>query len=365
MSASTHDTISVIVPIYNVEKYLDQALTSIESQTHTPLEIICVNDGSTDNSLAIIQEHAARDSRYVVADRKNSGYGSGCNYGIDVASGTWIAIVEPDDWILPDMYQSMLAFAATFDDEIDIIKTPYTRIWLPDTPQEKHYECSYRRRVRPAQQPFTIACAPHLIRHHPSIWSALYRKDFLTENNIRFHEIPGAGWADNPFLLDTLLRAKSMVYLDTPYYCYRETPPEKEAAMFARTPALPFDRWQDMTDILEELHVTDAQLIGMHIEKGFMYRDSVLENNDPDRPDILALEAAMFARMEPEAVFANRSISPAKKARFAEVRGIPCPKLSSGAYYRAMFGEVMYNLRNNGFGYTKSIVSRALGRMGT
>ncbi len=360
MPAYTNDTISVVVPIYNVEKYLDQALSSIEAQTHTALEIICVNDGSMDNSLAIIKEHAAADPRYVVIDRPNSGYGSGCNCGIDRATGSWIAIVEPDDWILPDMYKDMLTFASGFTEEIDIIKTTYTRIWLPDTSEEKRYECSYKNRVKPAKQPFVIADAPHLVRHHPSIWSAIYRKDFLTQNNIRFHEIPGAGWADNPFLLDTLLRAKAICYLDTPYYCYRETPPEKEAASFAKNPDLPFDRWQDMTDIMEELQVTDEGLVRMHIDKGFMYRDSVLANNDPTDEHILDLERKMFARMEPEAVFTNPSISPAKKARFAEVRGIPCPKVSKASYYKAMFGEVLYNVRNNGVGYTKGIVDRAL-----
>ena len=354
------DIVSVIVPIYNVEKYLDQALSSLESQHGANLEIICVNDGSTDSSLDIIRRHADSDPRYLVCDRANSGYGSGCNYGIDQARGAWIAILEPDDWIEGEMFGDMLAFASSFDEIPDIIKTPYTRIWLPDTPDEKRYRCSYKGRVKPATQPFTIEAAPHLVRHHPSIWSAIYRRDFLVDNGIRFHEIPGAGWADNPFLMDTLLRAERIVYLDREYYCYRETPPEKEAASFARNPALPFDRWQDMTDIMEELHVTDPALIKMHIDKGFMYRDSVLANNDPTDEAILALEKAMFDRMDAEAVFADASVSPAKKARFADVRGLELPKASAFPYYRAMLGEVCYNLKNNGFTYTKMIADRAL-----
>lgn len=360
MADCTHDKVSVIVPIYNVERYLDQALDSIQNQTHDNLEILLVNDGSTDGSPEIMRRHAEQDPRIQVFDRKNSGYGSGCNFGIDHSSGDWIAIVEPDDWILPGMYEEMLAFASTFAEVPDIIKTPYTRIWLPDTPEEKQYECSYRHRVKPAHQPFTIDQAPHLIRHHPSIWSALYRKDFLTEHHIRFHEIPGAGWADNPFLMDTLLRAQRIVYLDKPFYCYRETPPEKEAASFKKNPALPFDRWQDMTDIMDELHVTDPGLMKMHIDKGFMYRDSVIANNSLDDPAIQQMEKAMFDRMDPQAVFADSSISPAKKARFAEVEGITAPKQSSLPYYGKMFGEVSYNLRNNGWGYTRYIIDRSL-----
>lgn len=105
--------VSVIVPIYNAEPFLDQCLKSISSQTHKNLEIICLNDGSTDESLSIMQTHAAQDNRMRVIDKPNQGYGATCNRGIEEASGQWIAIVEPDDWIEPGMYADMLAFATT------------------------------------------------------------------------------------------------------------------------------------------------------------------------------------------------------------------------------------------------------------
>ena len=117
--------VSIIVPIYNVERYLDQCLDSIEAQTYKNLEIICINDGSTDNSLSIIEKHAAADPRYRVIDKENGGYGVGCNLGISEATGTWISIVEPDDWLDPHMYEDMLAFAGTFEERLDVIKTPW------------------------------------------------------------------------------------------------------------------------------------------------------------------------------------------------------------------------------------------------
>ena len=93
------------------------------------------------------------------------------------------------------MFEEMLKFADRFDENIDIIKTPYWRIWMPDTPEQHKLNCSYKGRINPSKQPFTIndPSAVHLLRHHPSIWSALYRKDFLDSNAIRFKEIPGAG----------------------------------------------------------------------------------------------------------------------------------------------------------------------------
>ena len=130
------EKVSVVIPIYNAERFLDQALSSVEKQTHRNLEIICVNDGSTDGSLDIIKAHAARDDRYIVIDKQNEGYGASCNKGIEVAKGEWIAIFEPDDWIESGMYGDMLAFAGREcpDAVVDVIKTPYS-------PQKTAFPC--------------------------------------------------------------------------------------------------------------------------------------------------------------------------------------------------------------------------------
>lgn len=103
--------VSVIVPIYNAGPYLEQCLNSIVGQTHKDLEIILLNDGSTDDSLATMRRYAENDARIKVIDKQNQGYGATCNRGHAEATGTWISIVEPDDWIEPGMYADMLAFA--------------------------------------------------------------------------------------------------------------------------------------------------------------------------------------------------------------------------------------------------------------
>ena len=103
--------ISVIIPIYNVEKYLAQCLASVQAQTYANLEIICVNDGSTDGSLAILEAHAAQDERITIVDKSNAGYGAACNLGLAGAHGDWISIVEPDDYLEPNTYEMLLAQA--------------------------------------------------------------------------------------------------------------------------------------------------------------------------------------------------------------------------------------------------------------
>ena len=350
---SETDLISVIVPIYNTERYLDQCLTSIEQQTYRNLEIICLNDGSTDSSLEIIQRHAAQDARIRVVDKENQGYGATCNRGLDEAYGEYLAIVEPDDWIEPRMYEDMIRFAQQFKDgkPIDIVKTPYWRITYPDTPQEKRINCSYRHRIHPNKQPFTLAEAPHLIRHHPSIWSALYRTAFLKENHIRFHEIPGAGWADNPFLADTLFRAQRIVYLDTPFYCYREETPTQEATSIKKNPLLPLDRWNDVQDIVEELEVTDERLIQEVYRRGFTNLGSVIAYVG-ETSDVLHGARNMFERMDANHVFASDIISPDSKRLFARVMNIPCPPISEQPWKKALVGEFFYTLRNAGLSYT-------------
>ena len=222
MNHDAHALVSVIVPTYNTEAFLDQCLLSIRNQTHTELEILCVNDGSTDGSLAIMQRHAAEDARIRIIDKENGGYGAGCNRGIAEARGEWVSIIEPDDWIDSTMYEEMLAFAAGFSRPVDIVKTPWWDIKYWDDPERmKPYPCLLTGRVRRSEAPATIRELPQLLAYHPAIWSALYRRDFLLEAGIRFPEYPGAGWADNPFLIDTMCQARGIVYLDRPFYRYR------------------------------------------------------------------------------------------------------------------------------------------------
>ena len=99
--------VSVVIPCYNVEKYLHQCLDSVVNQTLKELEIICVNDGSKDSTLAIIQEYAARDDRIRIVDKPNGGYGESMNRGFDLATGEYIGIIESDDYAELDMFEKL------------------------------------------------------------------------------------------------------------------------------------------------------------------------------------------------------------------------------------------------------------------
>ena len=343
--------VSVIVPVYNVEAYLDQALNSIRRQTLRALEIICVDDGSTDASPDILSKHADCDARIRIVTKPNGGYGSACNRGIEEARGTWIAIVEPDDWIDPKMYESMTSYAASFEGPVDIVKTPYWRMWMPDTDQQRRINCSYRGRIKPASQPFKLTDpgVTHLIIHHPSIWSALYRREFMLACNIRFHEIPGAGWADNPFLVDTLCQAQAIVYLDEPFYFYREETPEKTENMARNSWKMSLDRWHDMLDSYERLNVTDENIRRAHIRRGFTYVGLVCEYHDIDsEEDVRESIKGVFDRMDDELVFSEPNVSPGSKQLYAKLKGIEAPSISPLPYAAEVVKGGVYNVVNTG-----------------
>ncbi len=99
--------LSVIVPVYNVEKYLPRCLDSLINQTLNEIEIICVNDGSTDKSLKVLERYAKNDSRIIIVNQKNKGMGFARNVGIDRARGKYIAFVDPDDWVEIDAYEQL------------------------------------------------------------------------------------------------------------------------------------------------------------------------------------------------------------------------------------------------------------------
>ena len=100
--------LSVVIPVYNVEKYLQECVDSVLNQTLKEFELIAVDDGSTDHSGAILDEYQEKDSRITVIHKENGGLSSARNAGLDIAKGEWIAFVDSDDWVSPETYEEMM-----------------------------------------------------------------------------------------------------------------------------------------------------------------------------------------------------------------------------------------------------------------
>ncbi len=350
MHGDSQSLVSVIVPIYNVEKYLDQCLDSIEAQTHKNIEVLCINDGSTDKSPEIIRAHAARDPRVVMVDKANGGYGQGCNMGLRLAKGEWVSVIEPDDWIEPTMYEDMLAFAESFPERLDIVKTPWKDILNWDDPakqEARHSTMTFH--VKTSKRPFTIAEEPTLIKMHPSIWSAIYRKGFLAEHGIEFPEYPGAGWADNPFLIETMCQAEAIVYLDKEYYNYRaDLPDSTKNHKTADAVTRPFERWGDMMDLIERLGIKDPEILKAHYVRGINYCFGAIYDDGWDNPLVKEGVEKVFARIDPELLLSIPDVAPHRKKFFCDVRGLPAPKIDYAGWAAHLAETGYYTLRNLG-----------------
>jgi glycosyltransferase involved in cell wall biosynthesis len=260
--------ISIIVPIYNVEKYLRQCLDSIAAQTLQYIEVICVNDGSTDGSLAIIKEYVEKDPRFKVIDKSNSGYGHTMNTGFDAATGEYIGIVESDDFIKDTMFETL--YALSEGGKVDIVKGNFWDYHAEKGKVPEAFVNNERANIPDITAPFTIREQPEILWGHPSVWSAIYRQKFLIENGIVFQEFKGAGWVDNPFFFETLCNAKTVMWTKEPLYYYRKTSENSSSKKFT-DPSLPFARMMDNLDIIEKSGYTDDVILHFMCARALMY----------------------------------------------------------------------------------------------
>lgn len=204
--------ISVIVAVYNIEPYIARCIESIQKQSHSELEIILVDDGSTDRSGIICDEYASKDSRIHVIHRKNGGLSAARNTGITIATGEYIAFVDGDDWIDTDMYENMAGLANEYD--ADLVACRYRCIYKNNIVDAssgivKLYHKPYEMLIDYLKEEEEI-----LIQH--AAWNKLYKRSLL--QNERFPE--GKWYEDVVFSAKILSGIVRGVYVDSAFYNY-------------------------------------------------------------------------------------------------------------------------------------------------
>ena len=209
--------VSVVVPIYNVARYLDQCLRSVREQTLHSIEIICADDGSTDRSPEIIAEHAAQDRRISVFTKPNTGYGDTMNQALARARGEFIAIVESDDFADSAMLESLHGLALA--NSADVVKANYFHYWSAGGERDEQVYVVPRGSGCRLVDPRT---AHDVIYAPPSIWSGLYRRSFLQSNDIGFLPTPGASYQDTSFAFKVWATAQRAVLTDRAFLHYRQ-----------------------------------------------------------------------------------------------------------------------------------------------
>ena len=248
--------ITVIVPVYGVDRYIEKCLDSIINQTYKNLEILIIDDGSKDSSPKIINEYAQKDSRIIAIHKKNRGYGHSCNLGLDRATGYYISIIEPDDFIEPDMFMKLVTLIER--SKADIVKSAYFENY--DSYVYKGCKkVDWKDKAIPIEKKFSLSENATFLSLHPSIWSCIYKRSLIEKYHIRFVEPPGAAWADNLFQIQTLYYADGIAYTPIPYYHYRKyhSNPSKEL----RDPLIPLKRLEEIDSWLEYAKIQEEEIL--------------------------------------------------------------------------------------------------------
>lgn len=230
--------VSVIVPVYNAEKYLQECVESVLHQTLSDLELILVDDGSTDGSPALCDQYAAQDTRVQVIHKQNGGVSTARNAGLDAATGDYIAFVDSDDWIDADMYEKMLAKAEEY--ACDVVMCDCVKEY-PD------HSAEYSHAIRSgyySREQLRTEYYPHLlimenVEYPPSIsnWTLLWKSSLNTEN-MRYE--PGIRFSE-----DLLFGARLLYRADSFYYLAGEDMYHYRMNEQSATHVFKADKWND------------------------------------------------------------------------------------------------------------------------
>lgn len=215
--------VSVILPSLNVAEYIEECLDSVVCQSLRELEIICIDAGSTDGTREILDRYARKDSRITILHSDRKSYGRQVNMGLDYASGEYVAVLETDDWTLPDMYRCLYEWGTA--QKLDYAAADFDMFWKLQTGE---YYFVRRRLFGGGRQDWygRVLNSGQLAELRASdyvLWRGIYNRKFLDDNHIRLHESPGAAFQDMGFLQQVKTYAEKAVYLDQSFYRYRQS----------------------------------------------------------------------------------------------------------------------------------------------
>ncbi|WP_298392031.1 glycosyltransferase [Flavobacterium sp.] len=215
--------ISVVVPVYNVSKYLKQCLDSILNQTYTSLEIILVNDGSTDDSLNICYNYQKSDSRIRVIDQKNQGVSVSRNTGLCYITGDYLMFVDGDDWLKLDTIENVFQSLSSYDLVcFSFIKEYPTSKVVRDLLLNGSYDADFFQRRLTGLINEELSDPSHF-ETFATVWGKIFKSSIIKEHSIVFKKMSEIGaWEDGYFNWDYLNYCKSVFIINQPFYHYRK-----------------------------------------------------------------------------------------------------------------------------------------------
>lgn len=203
--------VSVIIPVYNSEKYIGECLDSIINQTLRDIEIICVNDGSTDGTAAILEDYSKKDDRVIIIDQKNLGAGAARNNGLRKATGEYLSFLDADDFFEKDMLEKSYNAAKKKDADVVVFECD-----LYSNSEKKYRPCYYsiHSMLLPDHQPFAgVDIEKDIFKAFVGwAWDKLFKTSFVRENNLTFQEQRTTN--DMLFVFSAVVKAESIVIVN-------------------------------------------------------------------------------------------------------------------------------------------------------
>ena len=203
--------VSVILPVYNVSEYLRQCMDSIVGQTLKDIEIICVDDGSTDDSLEILKEYEAKDKRVKVIEQKNAGAGAARNNGLAIATGEYLSFLDSDDFFEPDMLEKAYEKGKSSNAQVVVFRSDQYREDLNEFVQVKW---TLREKQIPPYRPMNCrSFTGNIFKVFVGwAWDKLFERKFVEENHLKFQQIRTSN--DMLFVFSALAFAQRMEIVD-------------------------------------------------------------------------------------------------------------------------------------------------------
>lgn len=247
--------ISVIIPVYNIQQHLRECLDSVLGQSYPHLQVICVDDGSTDESPAILAQYAQKDNRVQVIRQQNAGPGAARNTGLEAATGEYVIFLDSDDWFEPDFLEKMVDTAVREGADVAICRAVEF-----DTTSGRELPSQWM--MKKQYLPGKLAFAPQEMADHlfqftyGMPWDKFYRRELLTSSGIRYPALKNS--EDLAFVYPTLLAAKRIAVVDEVLIHHRINRMASVSNSRCGQPEAPYEAFQIVKEYLEQHQLMDT-----------------------------------------------------------------------------------------------------------
>jgi glycosyltransferase involved in cell wall biosynthesis len=240
--------VSIIVPVYNAEKHLQKCLDSLINQTLKDIEIICVNDGSTDSSLEILEKYASKDKRITIVNQKNQDRGTARNNGLKISKGEYVGFVDNDDWISKDYFEVLYTNAKKTNADISAT----SNVIFPEQNRKKDVGITSNGIIK------SIKDKSKIIITSGVIWNKIYKREMVTKNSISFSPRRCIG-EDNNFNIFTIILSNFIVTTNKVNYFWSQHHNSRNHAKRTEQDLLLLDNYRDILNKLSDLEIPSQQ----------------------------------------------------------------------------------------------------------